>query len=92
MEVKLNINSAGAINIPAPQPKTTKHSEGIDATEFSGATALDQSLNDTPGIRPEVVARARELVSQPQYPPTEAIRKIARLLAFNMDQIGDSGL
>jgi hypothetical protein len=89
MEVKLNINSAGAINIPAPQPKVTKHSEGIDATEFSGATALDQSLNDTPGIRPEVVARARELVSQPKYPPAEAIRKIAKLLAFNLDQTGD---
>jgi hypothetical protein len=88
MQVNLNLNSAGAVGPTTSPPRKNKASQGSDAAEFSGAAALDQSLKSTPGVRPEVVARARELIVQPDYPPAETMRKIATLLAFNIDQGG----
>jgi hypothetical protein len=46
---------------------------------------LEARFTDAPDIRPDVVARARALVADPQYPPAETIRKIANLLAINFD-------
>jgi hypothetical protein len=86
MQVNLNLNSAGAVGPSTSPLRRNKAAQNSDAAEFNGAAALDQSLTTTPGVRPEVIARARELVAQPDYPPAETMRKIAALLAFNIDQ------
>jgi hypothetical protein len=47
---------------------------------------LDQALASVPDVRPEVVERARNLVNLVQYPPAETMRKIARLLAMEIER------
>lgn len=56
--------------------------DGVDAAAFSRTEALHRALAEMPAVRPEAVARARQLLGQPQYPPLETIRGIARLLAL----------
>ena len=51
---------------------------------FQNSDALDNSLQSTPDIRPEVVARAKQLVSTTIYPPPRVIRQISTLLAIGM--------
>lgn len=38
---------------------------------------LRSELKRQPAVRPEVVARARALVADPNYPPMETLRKVA---------------
>ncbi|HEY1171413.1 MAG TPA: hypothetical protein VGH19_08605 [Verrucomicrobiae bacterium] len=42
-------------------------------------------MAQTPDVRADVIARAKKLVADPAYPPTETIRKIANLLAVNLE-------
>ena len=86
MEVNLNVNSARPVPSTSQQPKVPVQSASADAVEFSGAAALNRLIDEIPQVRPEAVARARELISQPSYPPTETIKRIAALFAFNMGQ------
>ena len=55
-----------------------------DRAEFDHASALNAALAATPSVRAEEVARAKELVKDPGYPPPYAIARIARLLAINL--------
>jgi len=43
---------------------------------------LTPALAETPDMRPEAVARARELIEDVHYPPAETTQRIARLLAL----------
>ena len=86
MEVNLNVNSARPVASTNPQPKVIIQAGSTDAVEFGGASALRDSFDKIPDVRPDVVARARALVSKPNYPPTEIIKKIATLIAYGMDQ------
>lgn len=56
-----------------------------DTTSFQHAEALDQSMQATPEVRPEAVARAKALISEVRYPGDETIRGIASLLALKLD-------
>ncbi len=57
---------------------------GVDTAQFDGAAALNRALADTPELRPEAVERARELIGDVTYPPPETIKRIASLLALNV--------
>ena len=46
--------------------------------------ATTQALAQTPDIRADQVARAKELVKQSDYPPAEMVRKIGELLAGHL--------
>jgi hypothetical protein len=84
MEINLNgnINSPGRVQ----NAERTIHGTKPDAPqgEFSHVDALKLALSQTPEVRPEVVARARKVVSDAPYPPTEIIQKISHLLAMHM--------
>lgn len=58
--------------------------ERTDAGEFGQAEALRQALERTPDIRPEAVERGRALVETRNYPPPEALDRLARLLAIGL--------
>lgn len=60
-----------------------------DRTEFDQATALNQALAQTPSVRADEVARAKELVKDSGYPPPYALTRIARLLAIHLQSDGD---
>lgn len=52
-----------------------------DAASFPDTQALNERLSQTADVRPEAVARGRELVNSSNYPPDHTIRGIAVLLA-----------
>ena len=85
MEIKLSHN-LGAVtrlaNGPARPRETKAPAENV---AFNRAEALNKALDASPGARPEVVARARALVEDSNYPPPETIKRIANLLALHLD-------
>lgn len=83
MEIKANNNidpiaRAMANPVKAATPKTA-----TDAAAFEHANSLEQALRSSPDARPEVVARAKELIGDVTYPPQETIQQIATLIAAN---------
>ncbi len=67
----------------------TPSTGAADDTSFEQSTALTRSLSLTPDVRPDVVARARELIADVNYPPEEAINKISDLLAMKIRNEND---
>jgi hypothetical protein len=87
MEVKFNkeINVAPPVTRPEKAaPVQARQSDPEPA--FDNSRNLDEALSATPDVRTDVVDRARDLVKSPQYPPVETMKKIARLLAVEMDR------
>lgn len=52
---------------------------------FERTQSLEQSLKDTSQIRPEKVAQATALVSDPNYPSDETLNRMAGLLAQHLN-------
>lgn len=69
-----------AASAPAPAPNTG------DIASFAATQRLSDALAQTPDIRADKVARARELVRQSDYPPAEMVRKIGNLIAGHLDK------
>lgn len=66
--------SAGRPNTPRPDRISTEN-----------AAFLRAELQRQPEIRPEVVARARALAEDPNYPPAEALRQVAEQILGSPD-------
>jgi len=94
MEVELNpgLNA----NTGPSQPVTRQNSiqpsdtniQPPDNTMSIGRTqALEQTLQETPQVRPEMVARASALVADENYPSDELLNKLAGHLASNFGNL-----
>ena len=59
---------------------------GTDRTDFSDTTAIREALDELPDSRSEVVSVGKTLVSQPEYPPAETIKRISTLLAMKIQE------
>jgi len=59
---------------------------GTDRTDFSDTTAIREALDELPDSRPEVVNVGKTLVSQPEFPPAETIKRISTLLAMKIQE------
>jgi hypothetical protein len=59
---------------PRPDRISTEH-----------AAFLHAELQRQPAIRPEVVARASALAADPNYPPLEALRSVAKQILASPD-------
>ena len=57
----------------------------MDAISTESAEFLRAELKRQPEVRPEVVARARALAADPNYPPMEALRKVAEQILASPD-------
>lgn len=87
MEIEFNTSRiSNAANGPvvrrpdaAPSPK--------EAAPFASAQNLEQSVKNLPLVRPGQVERARALIADVQYPPTEMLERISSLLAMHLKQI-----
>jgi len=84
MEVNLNSNLTPVPRPNGPQSTAKRAPEASDDTHFVQAEALDKALSNTPEVRPEVVARAKQLIADVNYPPTETMHKLANLLAIHL--------
>jgi hypothetical protein len=69
----------------AARPVTASATEQTDQGSFRGAEALNQALAAEEPVRASEVQRGRELMANVQYPPTEMIRRLSRLLADNWE-------
>jgi ClpP class serine protease len=85
MEIKLNSNIESVGRITGGQPKRVEQKTGTDAAVFAQSQALDKALASTPDVRSDAVEEARDKVSLSDYPPAETIKKIATLLAKNIE-------
>jgi len=52
---------------------------------FDQTTSLQQTLKDSPQIRPEKVAQASALVADPSYPSDDVLNRMAGLLAQHIN-------
>lgn len=85
MEIKLNAKVDSLPNVASNSVRQRSTSAPLDAAEFEQSRALEGRLERAPEIRAELVANAKKLVSDVNYPPAETIHKIASLLALNLD-------
>jgi hypothetical protein len=51
---------------------------------FQYTQALEQTLKETPTVRPDAVNRAAALVSDSNYPSDETLNRVAAVLAQNL--------
>jgi hypothetical protein len=60
-------------------------SASSDNLSSSNTDALRTALNNTPEVRPDVVARGKTLASMASYPPLEIINSLARIMISSQD-------
>ena len=68
---------------------STPPTTGIGADRFSpeNSKALEAALTSQPAIRPEMVARGRELLADPSYPSAEILRKVSEVILRSPDPL-----
>ena len=72
--------------IPTPSPTGSRSQRSRpDQISTESAAFLRSELRRQPEIRPEVVARARALAADPNYPSLEALRKVAEQILGSPD-------
>lgn len=69
----------------SPRPQTTR----ADRISTEGAAFLRAELIRQPEIRPEVVARGRELAADPSYPPPTVVSRLAQQILAAPDLSND---
>jgi hypothetical protein len=84
MRVNPNSDLGGVTRVPI-QTGSGDPRLGVDKLSFTTAEGLTRALEQTPASRGEKVAEAKNLVDDYTYPPPELIRRIAALLALNVD-------
>ncbi len=85
MEINPNSNTGSVNRVAHPAPQARPVRGTGDQAVFNRSEALDRSFAEMPEVRPEKVARARELIGQVTYPPRETIAKISDLLALDIN-------
>ncbi|MCF7668395.1 MAG: hypothetical protein K9N48_01300 [Verrucomicrobia bacterium] len=86
MQIDPNINAGSVKKINPAAENKTKAKAPKDFVDFGHAQALEQSLRETPDVRPEMVQKAREVYGDPGYPPEEIVQRLSLLLASELDR------
>lgn len=73
---------------PAPA-KPVVRGPGSDQFTAGHSAALRSALQAQPEVRPEVVARAKALAADPNYPPRDVLEKVAGLIIASPDLSAD---
>ncbi len=77
-----NINRfTGTTSAKSSRAQTSAISIPGNAASFEHASALENTLAAVPEIRPEAVARARQLIADPNYPSASIVRSLSNFLA-----------
>jgi hypothetical protein len=83
----IGFNRTDAVATPANkgQRSSTPASENGDRLDLASTDSLKAALNNTPEIRPDVVARGKELAVDLNYPPRRIIEQLAKLMVESRD-------
>jgi hypothetical protein len=85
MEINTRLEVAGMGEAVPPRrsvpPAVTAPPDGAS---FTDSTNLEAALKNLPASRPEAVERAKQLITDPNYPAPGLIGKVANLLASNI--------
>jgi hypothetical protein len=86
MEVEFNAGITG--NTPVGQTPVRREpaqsAAAASPMSFNNTEALEQTLKETPTVRPEAVTRAAALMSDPNYPSNEVLDRVATVLSQNI--------
>jgi hypothetical protein len=52
-----------------------------DRVSLTNSSALEQALGSSPTSRPDMVERAKALIADPNYPSSDTLSAVSRLLA-----------
>ena len=83
MEIKFNIGRIPEAESSKPAAKRETTPASPDTVSFSTSDSLNSQLSNLSTVRPEQVAKAKELVSDTNYPPDYLLSRIATLLAIH---------
>lgn len=70
----------GPVSKASASAKTGAH---VETAKFDTTRSVSRALEQVPDVRPDKVEQAKNLLSDPHYPPLEIIEKISVLLAIH---------
>lgn len=84
MEINSNLSTTG-VNAGVPASRQTPAQKmPSDRVSLTNSSALEDSLQNLPATRPEMVERAKSLIADPNYPSASTLGAVARHLAMNL--------
>ena len=83
MEIEFNTGRITPASPAQPAGKRDVAPAAPDTVSFSTSDSLKNQLSQISTVRPEQVARAKQLVADTQYPPDYVLNRIAILLAIH---------
>jgi len=85
MEIDVNLNRVPPVE-PSQAVARRDDAAAADDTSFRLTSALQDQLKNLPAVRPDKIAQAQAFVSDPKYPPSDVLDRIAVLLAIRVKQ------
>lgn len=84
----MKVNPNRDLSSPATVSQATKKSVPVPAaaTDFAVSMQLANKLAATPEVRGDVVARAKALIADPNYPDAKTIHAIAKKLSGKIQE------
>ena len=88
MEINSNFSSQPLPGAHPPQTsRASQQSQAAsDTTAFGQAATLETQLSGEPGVRGEAVARAQQLIADPDWPSSKIMGQVAQTLAKHISQ------
>jgi hypothetical protein len=84
MEVEFNAGLTGSNPVSQSPVRRQPAPPTDNAMSFEYTQSLEQTVKETPTVRPEVVNRAAALLSDVNYPSDETLNRVATILAQNI--------
>jgi hypothetical protein len=84
MEVNTNMNVSGVNGVIAPGRTKGAAKTAQDTASFSGSAGVEAALAGLAESRPEAVLRAKQLINDPGYPPSDAVKQMSQFLASKL--------
>jgi hypothetical protein len=84
MEVEFNAGLAASNPVSQSPVHRAPAPPAGSAMSFEYTQALEQTVKETPTVRPEMVNRAAALLSDTNYPSDEVMDRVATTLAKNI--------
>ena len=87
MEVEFNAGLTVSNPVSQSPVRRQPAEPTANTMSFDNTQALEQTLKETPAVRPEAVTRAGALLADPAYPSDEVLNRVAVLLAQNIQNV-----